>query len=65
MKLTKQSYRNAVPLLIRTVDERHPGWSKRGQAVQYTRNPAGAWVEAWVWVPKEYALLNKATIEEQ
>lgn len=64
MKLTKQSYRNAAPLLVSTVNERHPPLSKRGQVVQYTRSPAGAWVETWVWVPREYALLNKKPNEE-
>lgn len=65
MRLSKQDYHNAAPLLVQTVNERHPAWSKRTQHVSYTRVPPGAWVETWVWVPQEYALLNKKPHEEK
>jgi hypothetical protein len=60
-KLTKQDYRKAAMHMFPSVDPtHHPTYSKKTQAVSWTRVPAGAWVETWVWVPQNYALMIKS-----
>ena len=57
---TKTDYRNVVKKLV-GIDPRRTTTIHAKQEFAYTRSPAGAWVECWVWVPKEYAQLQKGS----
>ena len=55
----KTYYRRAAERCVHVYHERCPAHSKLSQHTQNTRDPNGMWVELWVWVPTEAALMEK------
>lgn len=57
----KQLYRQVAEKLCATMNPLCPPTAKRNMTVSYTRTPAGAWVQVWVWVPRVMAELEKGS----
>lgn len=55
----KTYYRKAAQKCVHVYDARHPPWSRQTQHTSNTKTPNGMWVEMWVWVPTEAALMEK------
>jgi hypothetical protein len=58
--IKKAQWRQAALRMVTPYDERHPAYVRqKGMVISYTRTPdSGAWVQAWIWVPREAAQLE-------
>lgn len=57
----KSQFRSAAERSCPVYDVTLPPAAKRTMPVQFTRTPSGAWVQVWVWIPRELVELQKGS----